>query len=211
MRKMNIGIAFAAALALCGGYALAVDQLVIGKKLLIKNPPAGPTKNKVVYLSKDPSIAAPAVVGEDPRCIPQGGSGAGGALVVKSPTTNEGFNIALPCLGWTVNAAGNLFKYKDTTGASCNVVLVKNAKLVKAVCKGPQVSYDLGANQVDVDVKVRVGTAPRQYCSSFNAGICDVKKDGSDDKTYLAKNCTAGAVACTASPSGAFIEVASLF
>jgi hypothetical protein len=32
------------------------DQLLTGKKLLIKNPPAGPTTNKLVHLGKDASI-----------------------------------------------------------------------------------------------------------------------------------------------------------
>jgi hypothetical protein len=216
MRKMMmIGVAFAAALALCGESAFAVDQKIIGKKLLIKNPPSGTANNKVVFLSKDPVIAIPGTMAEDPRCVPAGGSGAGGVLIVNDPVTSESFTINLPCGLWTINGAGNLYKYKDTTGATCKIVMVKSTKLVKAVCKGTQVSYDLdlGTDQVNVDVKLRTGTTPRAWCTSFNAGAagCTVTKNGSDDKTYLAKNCTTAPVTCTASPSGAFIEVASLF
>jgi len=213
--KMMIGVAFAAGVALCGGSAFAVDQFVIGKKLLIKNPPSGNVNNKIVYLSKDPIIAIPGSAAEDPRCVPQGGSGVGGVLVVNDAITSEGFSISLPCAGWTINTAGTLYKYRDTTGSTCKVLMVKGAKLVKAVCKGTQVAYnlDLGVDQVNVDVKVRTGTTPRQWCSSFNAGAqgCTVVRNGSDDKTYLAKNCTLGPAVCPASPSGAFIEVASLF
>ena len=211
MRKMMTGIAFAAALALCGGSAFAVDQLISGKKLLITNPGSGPSNNKIVYLSKDTTIALPSGATEDPRCTPDGSDNA--ALIVSSATTSESVSIALPCANWTVNGAGTLYKYKDTTGASCKIVLIKGGKLQKAVCKGTQVSYDLGADQVSVDVKVRTGTAPRQWCTSFNAttSACTVVKNGTDDKKYLAKNCTGAALACAASPSGAFIEVANLF
>jgi len=211
MRKMMTGIAFAAALALCGGSALAVDQLIAGKKLLITNPGSGPSNNKIVYLSKDTTIALPGGVTEDPRCPTNGTDNA--ALVVSSSATAESVSIPLPCANWTVNGAGTLYKYKDTTGATCKIVLIKGGKLQKAVCKGTQVSYTLGADQVSVAVKVRSGTAPRQWCTAFNATTegCSVVKNGSDGKKYLAKNCTSGPAACPASPSGAFIEVASLF
>jgi hypothetical protein len=211
MRKMMTGIAFAAALALCGGSAFAVDQLIAGKKLLITNPPSGTANNKIVYLSKDTSIANPAGVTEDPRCTPDGSDNA--ALVVSSSTTSEDFTIALPCANWTVNGAGTLWKYKDSTGGTCKIVLIKGGKLQKAVCKGAQVDYTLGADQVSVEVKVRTGTAPRQWCTAFNATTegCSVVKNGSDGKKYLAKNCTSGPATCVESPSGAFIDVAGLF
>ena len=214
MRKMMTGIAFAAALVLCGGSAFAVDQLITGKKLLITNPGSGPTNNKIVYLSKDTTIALPSGATEDPRCTPDGSDNA--ALVVRSATSGESFTIPLACANWTVNGAGTLYKYKDTTGATCKIVLIKGGKLQKAVCKGTQVSYDLATtpqDQVNVEVKVRAGTAPRQWCTAFNATTegCSVVKNGSDGKKYLAKNCTSGPLTCVASPSGAFIEVAGLF
>ena len=213
MRKMMTGFAFAAALALCGGSAFAVDQLITGKKLLITNPPSGTQNNKIVFLSKDPTIALPVPPAEDPRCVPDGGSGAGGVLTVSSVATGESASISLPCAGWTINGAGTLLKYKDTSGATCKIVMIKGGKLLKAVCKGTQVSYDLGADQVSVDVVTRTGSAPRRYCTSFNAAPagCTVVKNGSDDKKYLAKNCTAPALACGASPSGAFVDAAGLF
>jgi len=214
MRKMMTGFAFAAALALCGGSAFAVDQLITGKKLLITNPGGvSGANNKIVYLSKDPTIALPGAPAEDPRCVPDGGSGAGGVLTVSSAATGESASIALPCAGWTVNGAGTLYKYKDTSGATCKIVLIKGGKLVKAVCKGTQVSYDLSADQVSVSVVTRTGTAPRRYCSNFNAapGACTIVKNGSDQKKYLAKNCGNAGGVCGASPSGAFIDTASLF
>jgi hypothetical protein len=73
-------------------------------------------------------------------------------------------------MNWTVNTAGTLYKYKDVSGASCKIVIIKGNKLLKAVCKGTQVSYVLNADQVSVDVVVRTGSAPRRWCSAFNSG-----------------------------------------
>ena len=211
MRKLMNGVAFVAAMVVCGGSALAVDQTLVGKKLLILNPLSGPANNKVVYLSKDTTIALPGGATEDPRCPAAGSDSA--QLTVGSVTSGESFTIPLPCGNWTVNGAGNTYRYKDTTGATCKIVIVKGNRLNKAVCKGTQVNYDLTAvDQVKVDVVLRAGSAPRRWCASFSAlpNACNVVKNGSDGKKYLAKNCTV-ASPCGASPSGAFVDAASLF
>jgi hypothetical protein len=205
------GAALAAALTLCGGPALAVDQLITAKKLLITNPPSGPQNNRLVYLTKDQTVALPGGPSEDPRC-PADGSG-GGTLVVRSPVTSEGFTIGLPCQYWTVNSAGDRFRYQDPTGATCKLVLIKGGRFEKAVCKGAQVSYDLGVNQVSIDLKLRTGSAPRQWCTAFNDTTegCTIPRNGSDDRKYLAKDCTTGPLVCAASPSPAFIDAEQPF
>ena len=212
MRKLMTGVAFVAAVMLCGGSAFAADQVIIGKKLLITNPGGTPgPNNKMVYLSKDPAIAQPAGVSEDPRCAPNGSVPSGSASAVLTVTGSDSFSIPLICDNWTVNGAGNLYKYKDTSGASCKIVLIKNTKLLKAVCKGVQVAYDLGAVETSVDVVLRSGPANR-YCANFGAGAgCTTTKDGSDGKTYLTKNCTSAPSGCGASPSGAFVDTINTF
>jgi hypothetical protein len=212
MRKVMTAFAFAAAFALCGGSALAADQKLVGKKLLIKNPGGTPSaNNKVIFLSKDTSLLQPSGVTQDPRCSPDGTATSGGASASLTVTGSDSFTIPLTCDNWTVNGSGNLFKYKDTTGATCTVVLVKDGKLVKAVCKGTQVDYDLGAAETSVDVVLRSGPTNR-YCSNFSAvSGCTTTKDGTNQKTYLTKNCTTAPVVCGASPSGAFVDLASPF
>jgi hypothetical protein len=203
MRKRMIGLAVAAALVLGASYAGAADQLIVGKKILIKEN-ADTTKNKLVFLAKDPSIAQPSGATEDPTV-------GGGSLTVEDIETGESFTIALPAGNWTTNG-NNLFKYKDSSGASCKIVLIKDGVLTKAVCKGTQVAYDLGAAQNAVRVELSTGTT-NSYCTTFSAARgCTVTKDGSDGKTYLAKNCTSAPSGCTpASPSGAFLDGALNF
>jgi hypothetical protein len=132
-------------------------------------------------------------VGEDPRCVPDG-SGAGGSLRVTG--LGGDVTITLPCTGWSRNAAGTRYHYKDTTGATCKVVLLKDGVLEKAVCKGAQVAYTLGMAQGDVVVVVSTGPAAtrRAYCASFGPGTgAVVVKDGSDGVTYKALNASAPA------------------
>ena len=196
MRKMT-GFAVAAALVLAASHAGAADQLIVGKKLLIKNN-ADTSKNKVVFLAKDASIAQPSGTG-DPTT-------GGGSLAVTDIETGESFTIPLPAEGWRpIGTTG--FLYKDSLGATCKIVLIKNNKLTKAVCRGTQVAYDLGAAQNAVRVVLSTG-ATNRYCTVFSAARgCSVKKDGSDDKTYTAVNCTAAPSGCSpASPSGAFLD-----
>jgi hypothetical protein len=168
-----------------------------GKKLLLKTPPAGPAANKLVYLSKDPATALPAGVGEDPRCAPDGSGTAarGGTLGVAG--TGGAFTILLPCANWSVNAAGTRYKYADPSGATCKLLLIKGGVLEKAVCKGAQVAYTLGAAQGDVGVVVTTGgelATERKACASFGPGTgATVVKDGSDGVTYKALNAGAPA------------------
>ena len=76
MRKWMTGVALVAAFVTGGGSAVAVDQGLVGKKLLVLNPLSGPTNNTVVYVSKDTTVALPADTTEDPRC-PAAGSARG--------------------------------------------------------------------------------------------------------------------------------------
>jgi hypothetical protein len=188
--------------------ALAQTQLLVGSKLIIKNPRFGVQRNKLVFLSRDANVATPVSTSESPRCFP---NGAGIARLTVSSTAGESFTIDLGsyrCANWTRNPAGTRFKYRDTTGQTCNVVLVKGGVLHKALCVGPQVAFQLGAPQGSVDVVLSTGSAPRRWCTTFNDGAegCLVKKDGSDGRRLVALNCTSAAAACGSSPSGAFVD-----
>jgi hypothetical protein len=203
MKRFGKGIALGAALVLCGGGVYAADQLLTGKKLLIKNPPSGVSKNKTVHLSKDPGITIDPSGGDgDPTC--GGGGGGGGSITIATSGAAGDITIPLPCANWSTNGANNQYKYKDTTKATCTTVLVKPGKLAKAVCQGTQVAIDLQAGMDPVAVAIRLGQD--RYCTSFGGTI---KKDGSDDKTFLALDALA-AGGCPASPSGAFLDASGI-
>ena len=217
MRTLLTAATLAAAVALGIGSAHAQTQLVRAKKILIKTPASGTANNKLVFLAKD-AIVLPGGAVEDPRCGPDGSGQA--SLTVASDTTANSFTIdlggATNCLNWSLNGAGTVYKYKDTTGATCKIVLIKDGVLTKAVCKGAQVAFTLGADQGGMNIVLRTGTSPRRYCTALKGKLdpdvpCDIKKNGSDGKTYLAKNCSNAPASCPLSPSGAFVDAASTF
>lgn len=202
MKRLGKGIALGAALVLCGGSAFAADQLLTGKKLLLKNVPAG---NKVVHLSKDPAITIDPSGGDgDPTC---GGAGGGGGSITIAASGGAGSaTIPLACANWSTNGANSQYKYKDTTQATCTNVLVKGGKLAKAICKGAQVAIDLQEDGDTAPVAVAIRLNQDRYCTNFGGTI---KKDGSDGKTFLAKDAPV-AGGCPASPSGAFLDASGI-
>src|SRR5688572_23168128 len=183
----RFGFSIVAASLLVSTTAFGADQPLFGKKLLIKNPPAGSSKNKLVHLAKDPNITLGAAGSAgDPQCT---GTGGGGGSLRILPSGGAGdVTIPLPCEGWTTNGANTLYKYKDASGASCKLVLVKAGVLAKAVCKGAQVAIDLDGTMSPVGVVTTLNT--EAYCTEFGGTAV---QDGSDDKTFLRKESAAPA------------------
>ncbi len=172
------------------------SSLLTGARLLLTTPPSGPAKNKLVYLSKDQSLSLAQAVDEDPRCAPNGSGTAPAGATLRVAGAGGDFTIDLPCANWSRNGAGTQYTYRDRSHATCDVIVLKSGRLAKAVCKGAQVAYGLGASQGDVAVVLTTGAsgAGRKYCTSFGpATLATVVKDGSDGKKYLAKNATAPA------------------
>jgi hypothetical protein len=193
---------------------LAAPQPVVGKKLLIKNN-TDATKNKTVILIKEDPMGPITAPGAQPTtgtvCISGG---------LPGPADDAELDVDDDADPGEWSTIGSGFKYKrggGIPGDPCKVVLIKGGKLVKAVCKGSDVDYDVN-NGGPVNVAIVAGT--EKYCAAFgdtaDPGACTETKDGSDGTTYLSKNCTApgncAAFAGTAcSPSGAFLDAASLF
>jgi hypothetical protein len=96
--------------------------------------------------------------------------------------------ISLPCEGWTTNGANTQYKYKDPSGASCKLVLVKAGVLAKAVCKGSQVAVDVDGTMSPVAVVTTLNA--EAYCTDFGGTVV---QDGGDDKTFLRKESAAPA------------------
>jgi hypothetical protein len=200
MKQYLTGIALGT--LMLGGIAVAADQLVPTKVLLVKNPPSGPTKRKVVYKVKENASAA-TVVG-DPTV-------AGATLhVVLTDGGDQCFTM--PASGWT-NISDLGFKYKDPTLSNGPVKVASIKKtpsgvfLIKTTLKGS------GATTIDVVP----GNPTTTYATNFTLGGGDSYCSGTgtavpqpnDEKTFKVVNDTAPA-SCTASvcasPSGAFVD-----
>lgn len=191
----------ALAVMISAGLVFSADQPKPAKKLLVKNPPAGATKRKIVYKVKE-NASTNTVVG-DP--VTDGAT----LRIVLSPGGDQCFTM--PSSGWsTISSLG--FKYKDPTLANGAVKVASIKKtpsdvfLIKAVIQGN------GSEAITVEP----GNPTDSYATNFTLGAGDSYCSGSgsatpqpnDDKTFKIVNDSApvacGVAAC--SPSGAFLD-----
>ena len=179
---------------------------VSGKRLRITVSTVG--KSKIYFASKDISVDSGNLGSTgDPRCAADGGGG--GALRLNDHAGND-LTIPLPCAGWTNTNGGpgdvynTDYRYRDPTKATCSRVVVKHGRTIKLLCQGPQVVWTLGMPEGDIDVTLRLGSLPIRNCATFGPPPTQVIRDGSDGRTYRAKNAE-DPPACTSSPSGAFL------
>jgi hypothetical protein len=92
--------------ALLSAIPAFAEQLLLGKRLSIRNPPSG--TNCVVHQARDVNLD----IGQggdaaDPRCSGAGGGGASSLRIATSGGAGDVI-IPLPCAGWTANAANTL-------------------------------------------------------------------------------------------------------
>lgn len=168
---------------------------VRGKKLLIRTPPTGTSRNKLAYLSTDNELETPENIGEDPRCPPAGSGSITAGATLRVVGAGGDFTIDLPCLNWSANSSGSRYQYRDGSGATCRSIVIRDGRFVKALCKGPQVAYALGAAQGNVHVVLSTGdpTTHGKYCSSFGPQFAaSIIHDGSNGLTYKALDAAPG-------------------
>jgi hypothetical protein len=194
---MHLGKTFAAAalVALCAAPALAADQLVTGKIIIVK-----------------PNTLAK-VISKGTFTLPTGGdvpTTAGGSLLIRDLGDPMNANTySLPSGNWKGlgNPAGDKgYKYKGagTPTDPCTVVLIKT-NIVKAVCKGTGVTIDTPVAAPPAEVAVNLSSGPgTSYCAEF--GGTEVKNTAT-----IFKRKDAPAPSACSSPSGAFLDTTSLF
>ena len=192
IRKMFVG---AALVAMFATPALAADQLVPGKIMIVKPG----TLAKV--LAKG-TFVLPAGA-DDPTT-------AGGSLLIRDLGDPMNANTySLPSGNWKGlgNPAGDKgYKYKGagTPTDPCKVVLIKT-NIVKAVCKGTGVTIDTPVAAPPAEVAVNLSSGPgTSYCAEF--GGTEVR-----NTVNVFKRKGAPAPSACSSPSGAFLDTASLF
>jgi hypothetical protein len=166
-----------------------------GKKLSIKASPSAPNSNALTFVSKDPSLEVPQQAFEDPRCPPSGSGTVSSGAKLRVNGAGGDFTIDLPCVNWSANDAGTRYRYRDGSGATCNAIVLRAGRLMKAICRGPQINYSLGAPQGDVFVTLTTGdpSTNRKYCATFGPqSSATVVRDGSDGRSYRAVEAGAG-------------------
>jgi hypothetical protein len=198
-KYLRMTFAGAAFVAVCAAPALAVDTLEPGKILVVKSGKLA----KVVIKPATPPAPLPAIGPNDPV-------NAGGSVLFRDLGNSSNFNsYTLPAGGWKGlgNPPGTKgYKYKGAGGVGdpCRVVLVKE-KVIKAVCKGPDVTMTTPVTDPPAVVAVNIGAGTdNNYCAEF--GGTQVKNTVS-----VLKRKNSGAPSACSSPSGAFLDGDPLF
>jgi len=163
--------------------------------LTVKDNADAPAKRKVVLLSHDPAIAAPAPgsLGDPTK--------NGATLILFNPITHQRDAMNLPAALWKgvgKPAGAKGYKYVDRhqTAGPCVSVQLKPGKLLKAMCKGAELSYALvPAPQGRMALTFRGGTGMTGvgFCADFSgpAVVKDLPTVGGKTGTFQAKGAAA--------------------
>ena len=181
-----VGLLIACAVAMGAPLALASDQpdqLITGSKLIIKSNSGDPSKNKLVFVSKDDSFELPSPA-NDPT--------SEGAVLHVVDLGQPAGTAALVLVKerWTQINGG--FKYKGQAGDPCRTVTIKDDRLVKVVCKGASVALSpplVGAAALTLEV----GTTSIRYCATFTMSTVLKNQEKNGKGIFKAKNAPAPA------------------
>lgn len=192
------------AVLLAAGAAVAADQQLAGKLLIVRNN-LDPSKRLVKYLAKE--VASASTVAGSPL--------GGGATfeVVMQPLLGDGSQqcFALPASGWSpIGSIG--YKYKDSTGANgpVKVASIKRTPsgtfILKVIANGAlgPITVVPPTRTEEADVFFRIGGGDR-YCSTFGGDFLKDAPSQFKAKDAPAPSSCAGAF-LLCSPSGAFVD-----
>jgi hypothetical protein len=186
MQKAVRGIVMGAALALvCGGISHATDIGIPGKITVVK-------PGKLAKLVSKPAVSP----------LPLSGAPSGGSVRLKDLGNGDTNTYATTGGTWTGlgNPAGSKgYKYKGAgaAGDACKVILIKD-KVVKAICKGPDVTLATTAFTGVASWRIDTGGGDR-LCAEL--GGTTIK-----NQAGLLKRKGAPVPGGCASPSGAFVD-----
>jgi hypothetical protein len=148
-------LALAIVLALQAEVALAVDQLLPGRRLLIRDD--GAVQRAAFVLS---SPIAPTPGGsDDPTAV-------GGSVQITNPDTSETATFPLPAGGWT-NVGNGAFRFRAASGP-VKVALIRNGRIVRLAARASGISLN-EASQGRVGVQLVVGG--QRYCAVFAGSV----------------------------------------
>ncbi len=176
------------------------NTAITTKKLLIKNKdPDNEAKNKIILISKDPTITTPAPdAAGDPRCGADPIGTVKATLAFSSATSGHSHSTDLPCENWKrlgseANPKGYKYKDKELDDGTAKTILWKDGKQIKAILKGKgptTLDYDLQIGVTEGTVGATLTFPGGSYCMAcapFSG------KDGSDGRQFRGKNCSAPA------------------
>jgi predicted outer membrane repeat protein len=166
-------------------------ELLIGKKLLLKDKAGKPQKRALDVILAPPTLGQGNGSDDDPVLN-------GGTVRVLSVAGDFDTTYDLPASGWRYQGkAGEGKGYKFTGGGAIKSVVVKTGKIARAIGKGATLEHTLATNPAPVAVILELGE--QAYCGRFGGA-----PEFTQGTKFFARN--ASPPAECGSPSGAFLE-----
>jgi hypothetical protein len=139
------------------------DQLVVGKKLVLRGRPAKPTRQRVTLIAKDRTLT----LGEGPGSLDDPTIRGGSLRIVSGRDGGFDATYELDAMQWSPLKRKDPFKgWKYSRGTPIKKILLRAGKLLKIVGKGSELEQSLEADPSPVDVVLIVGN--QRYCARFD-------------------------------------------
>jgi outer membrane protein assembly factor BamB len=154
-------------------------RMLSGRRFILVDKETRIRTQRLVLISRDKLGAIAPVRGSasDPRLVSDGGSGGGGTLALRNPTTGETDVYPLPAKNWHALGAPRRptgFRYSDPALADgpCRTVVVRTSNQVRVVCAGDGIKYTLDEpTQGALAGIVSLGQTPVRYCTEFGGTV----------------------------------------
>ena len=159
------------------------DQLLPGRKILLRDKATNDKKRRVVAKWKDKSIPFPIASPVE----------VGATLTIFNPDTTEIDSYTVPPgarldrKGWKVlqkrDGRTTGYKYRDRARANgpCTVVLIQPGRRIRADCRGNQIQYTLDRPGGEGKMAVKLSVGGTSYCTEFGPETV-VRQFGTPDK-----------------------------
>jgi hypothetical protein len=180
------------------GASGAEVRLLTGKRFRLTERQVTTRVARFSTVSRDQDSIVPPPIGSpsDPRPTAVGGSGAGGEIVIRNPSTGEIDRLPLPAENWEVlgpfrNPKGYRYLDKDGSKGPCRSVIVRAGQALRAKCPRPGIDFTLDEpSQVALSAALVMGQTPVGYCVHFGGEILeDLRRSGRFNRgSFRARN-----------------------
>jgi outer membrane protein assembly factor BamB len=115
----------------------------------------------------------------DPRTTGTGGSGSGGEIVIRNPSTGEIDRLPLPAQNWKIlgtirNPKGYRYFDKDGSEGPCRAVILRTGRVLRINCPKPGIDFTLDEpSQGSLMGGLVIGETPVGYCLRFGGVVLE--------------------------------------
>lgn len=147
-------------LALLAGRAFAIEETMAGRSLSLRQ---GKESARLVLMVHAPVVAPLPGGTEDPTAH-------GGFLEISNPDTGEWARLAAPAAGWSMNALGTVFRFRNTARGAPGLrsVVIRHGRKIKVKATTVGITLD---EQTQGVLAASLATGTRRYCMLFGGEV----------------------------------------